>query len=823
MNTDELVFINDVLRAYFPGENYNEKILNFLKIWFTGPDVTNRHTGRTFELPAFVYVLLPLLSRAARNAYLPHAELWHTKDFLSQDWKIHDLKPAAIMGNFRPRAFLATCRERSSVLVIEGTACLPGLCASILADKAIIGGVPCHGGYARGARSVCQAFLELADSLGLLSQIRQGSHKLLIAGHSLGGALAALTHLALNTMDSRVPVQLSVGFGSPPSVWTDERQLAQQRLPDHYVFVHKQDPVPYIHPRGVAEAWVVWWREQLDAAETERIFAGYGRTDAAGMKHVNKLKAKVKDCKKLLRYAKRTAKSYPDLMPAGVVLQLGKAADGCPLHLVEPEETWPIFASPTTKYPAHSQVIGSTTLVQAYIGSTTLVQAYLTLNPTAQQRQPFEDEDEDGGPLEEDEEAAAAYSAFQREFEEDHSWEQLQEDEFGHLVALDVRQEQRAKRQRLLGAAATARIRRGLIRYTLVVIDLSRAASVTDMRGSRIAVMSAVLQAFIRDFFDQNPLSHLGLVRMRNGLAERLTDLSGSPEAHIAKLRSSLDAEGDASLQNALTLCVDSLKTIPPYGHREVLVLLAALTTCDPDNVMDSIAYAKQNRVRVSIVGLAAQMYICSRITEDTGGSYTVAMNEHHLQELVMAHSPPPPTRQADSAASLVRMGFPSRAPEGTKAFVGASAKLASAGFSCPRCKALVEELPCGCHVCGLTLVSSPHLARSYHHLFPLKPFQEMKSVPSSTGTESDPITAQQVSASYCFGCLRNLSEQPEASSSLPSSLSGPGVVLSCPDCHQCFCFECDAFAHEVLHNCPGCECRLQRQKEDAATPMDVH
>ena len=36
----------------------------------------------------------------------------------------------------------------------------------------------------------------------------------------------------------------------------------------------------------------------------------------------------------------------------------------------------------------------------------------------------------------EDEEAAAALSAYQREFEEDHSWEQLQEDEFGHLVAI---------------------------------------------------------------------------------------------------------------------------------------------------------------------------------------------------------------------------------------------------------------------------------------------------------------------------------------------------------------------------------------------------
>jgi hypothetical protein len=41
-------------------------------------------------------------------------------------------------------------------------------------------------------------------------------------------------------------------------------------------------------------------------------------------------------------------------------------------------------------------------------------------------------------------------------------------------------------------------------------------------------------------------------------------------EAHIAKLRSNLEASGDASLQNAMNLAVDSLKSIPPYGHREV-------------------------------------------------------------------------------------------------------------------------------------------------------------------------------------------------------------------------------------------------------------
>ena len=44
-------------------------------------------------------------------------------------------------------------------------------------------------------------------------------------------------------------------------------------------------------------------------------------------------------------------------------------------------------------------------------------------------------------------------------------------------------------------------------------------------------------------------------------------------EAHIAKLQGAMDAGGDASLQNAMNVAVDSLKSIPPYGHREVLTL----------------------------------------------------------------------------------------------------------------------------------------------------------------------------------------------------------------------------------------------------------
>ncbi len=62
-----------------------------------------------------------------------------------------------------------------------------------------------------------------------------------------------------------------------------------------------------------------------------------------------------------------------------------------------------------------------------------------------------------------------------------------------------------------------------------IIVDLSRAAAIGDMRPNRLAVMAGVLQGFIRKFFDENPLSHLGLIIMRNGIAERLTELAGSP------------------------------------------------------------------------------------------------------------------------------------------------------------------------------------------------------------------------------------------------------------------------------------------------------
>lgn len=158
-----------------------------------------------------------------------------------------------------------------------------------------------------------------------------------------------------------------------------------------------------------------------------------------------------------------------------------------------------------------------------------------------------------------------------------------------------------------------------------------QAAGQTDFHPSRMAVVSKHLETFIREFFDQNPLSHIGLVTIKDGLAYRLTDLGGSPDSHIKALFSKLECSGDSSLQNALDLVHEYLSQIPSYGHREVLVLYNALSTCDPDDIMETIQKCKKAKIRCSVIGLSAEIYICKHLCEETGGVYTVALSEVRL------------------------------------------------------------------------------------------------------------------------------------------------------------------------------------------------
>jgi len=115
-------------------------------------------------------------------------------------------------------------------------------------------------------------------------------------------------------------------------------------------------------------------------------------------------------------------------------------------------------------------------------------------------------------------------------------------------------------------------------------------------------------------------------------------------------------------------------------------------------------------------------------------GQFGVAMNEGHFKDLLFELVPPPAQKALAHATSgaatnlsadLMMMGFPTRLPDtSAPTLCVCHAELKSQGFLCPRCLAKVCDIPTDCDICGLMIVSSPHLARSYHHLFPVRPYE---------------------------------------------------------------------------------------------------
>lgn len=60
------------------------------------------------------------------------------------------------------------------------------------------------------------------------------------------------------------------------------------------------------------------------------------------------------------------------------------------------------------------------------------------------------------------------------------------------------------------------------------------------------------------------------------------------------------------------------------------------------------------DHVQVSIIGLAAEVFICKHIAQETGGKYAVALAENHLEDCLLGLVAPPPTLDKTVQPSLV-------------------------------------------------------------------------------------------------------------------------------------------------------------------------
>ncbi|KAL9031645.1 MAG: hypothetical protein Q9196_000359 [Gyalolechia fulgens] len=462
-----------------------------------------------------------------------------------------------------------------------------------------------------------------------------------------------------------------------------------------------------------------------------------------------------------------------------------------------------------------------------------------------------------------------AFNAIRR------TWEDVEEGEDGTIAGTIESLLQQGKRKRTL--KDTTPLQRGIIRHLILVIDLSAAMTEKDLRPTRYLLTIRYCQEFVTEFFEQNPISQIGIIGMRDGLATRVSDMSGNPSDHISNLQAlrKEGPKGQPSLQNALDMARAALFHAPSHGTREILLLFGSLLSSDPGDIHTTITSLVNSHITTTVIGLSAQVAICSTLVKRTNPQsnpqkhYNVALDEVNYRELIMRLATPPESHTQAAAtaddsnkSSLLMMGFPSRVTDSKPSLCACHSRPTTGGYLCSRCSSKVCSLPTTCPACSLTLILSTHLARSYHHLFPLQnwrtvswsratgPSQKHKAqcfscqnpfpvcpttlTRSIAGARSDikaDGTSKQVDISRLpTKPLLSDARNAESASTEPSGLALAGSELSalpqrrnedqtvsesgryeCGTCGQFFCVDCDVFCHEIVHNCPGCLSREQQ------------
>jgi len=100
------------------------------------------------------------------------------------------------------------------------------------------------------------------------------------------------------------------------------------------------------------------------------------------------------------------------------------------------------------------------------------------------------------------------------------------------------------------------------MRHLFIVIDMSNAMTQQDFKPSRLKCTIKLIQMFINEFMDQNPISQIAIIMTRNKRAEKVSDLSGNVKNHLDAIQrlSEMTCFGEPSIQNALELAMRTLK-----------------------------------------------------------------------------------------------------------------------------------------------------------------------------------------------------------------------------------------------------------------------
>ncbi|KAF2200247.1 hypothetical protein GQ43DRAFT_456570 [Delitschia confertaspora ATCC 74209] len=362
------------------------------------------------------------------------------------------------------------------------------------------------------------------------------------------------------------------------------------------------------------------------------------------------------------------------------------------------------------------------------------------------------------------------------------------------------------KRKRL--RRDTKPFQRGIIRHVALVLDVSEAMLEKDMRPNRYITMIKYTQEYVREFFEQNPISQMTVLIMRDGLCTT---------GNIIPHSQPRDPRGHYSLWGSS----NPRSWRYPSDHQEL---------CK---------------------GPCSREHHWNQTNGGDESEYVVATDQESLRELLLATTTPPVVRTTQSShsrenvAALMAMGFPSRVIDDVPTLCACHGNLTRSGYTCSRCKAKVCSLPSTCPSCQLTLLLSTHLARSYHHLFPLQNWRQVSWE-----------RARKKRTQECASCLTKFPEPPPKEAAhekekgrqkdqgnlelAQNQVNGDSGELrteeyqkasessryECASCGNHFCIDCDIYCHTELYNCPGClsqadlnpEAQRDQEAEDGKT-----
>ncbi|KAL7722596.1 TFIIH basal transcription factor complex subunit [Entamoeba marina] len=328
------------------------------------------------------------------------------------------------------------------------------------------------------------------------------------------------------------------------------------------------------------------------------------------------------------------------------------------------------------------------------------------------------------------------------------------------------------------------RSRRGFRRKVIFIVDMSTAMLEDDFKPlNRQNYIQERLKTFFDLFYTDNPLSEIGLITSRDGNAQQIFSLSRNISEQ--KKMEWGNCSGQISFQVSLDMARSILSRTSKDSCREVILISSSLTSRDHGNIFETFESLRGASIRCSVLSFSPELFILKFLTRITGGDYHTIMNEKNGGDVLNTFITPPTFKGADKQPQPTQLfvGFPKQ--KLTPTICECHKTINSSHYECPVCGFCYCELPVLCKICGAILLFSHHLARSYHHLFPVEPYQLCDS-------EETQIA--------CFSCKQTITQPMEKKE------NDLLTFYQCKKCEKFFCETCNTFIHDVLHNCPGCD-----------------